>query len=92
MKVVYSRQKTIQIYKRARFAAHILDSKLKDQSGALHSPFFTILHNKRNIFSFLAIFSDFIYRTGGSVYEVSYPFYNTLNPTCNNYVPLLWPP
>ena len=43
-------------------------------SRALHSPFFSFLHNERNIFSFYAIFSGSIYRVGVSVYEVSYPW------------------
>ena len=44
MKTVYLMTKTIH---------HVsLDKKLKDQSGALHSPFFAILHDKRNIIPF----------------------------------------
>ena len=50
-----------------------LDMKLKDQSGAPHSPTIATLHDERNIFSFSAIFSGSKYRAGGSAYEVPYP-------------------
>ena len=51
--------------------------QLKDQSRTLQSPFFPILHDNRNAFSFNVIFSSSTYRAGssvyaGSVYEISY--------------------
>ena len=70
MKTIYLTTKTIQI-KSCTICS--IRSFLKDQSKELHSPLFTILHDKRNTFSFNAIISGSIYRASGSVYEVSYP-------------------
>ena len=52
MKVVYLTTKPIQIKLYTIYSSYRLGLKLKDHREALHSPFFTILHNKRNIFSF----------------------------------------
>ena len=72
MKVVYLTTKSIQIKPYAICSSHQLGLEVKDQSGALHSPFFNMLHDKRNTLSFKLIFSASIYRAVNSVYEVSY--------------------
>ena len=81
---VFVVRKTIFMYLTAKrihtkctqFAASInLDKKLKDLRGALHSPFFTILHHRSaewKTCGFKAIFSASIYRTGKTL--IRFPF------------------
>ena len=59
-----------------QFAVRIsLDKKLKDQSGALHSPFFAILHHKSTEWKVNGLRGFFIqptYREPGSL--IRFPF------------------
>ena len=50
MKVVYFTTKKIKIKPYRICSSHQLELLVERPEGALHSPFFAILHDKRNIF------------------------------------------
>ena len=71
----------------------ILDKKLKDPSGALHSTFFDMMNGRLTVFRrFFSAFKyepEFLFRADGSVYEGSYPCQTTNLLTLKKYLKII---